>query len=63
MHKEYYKGEGVDFPQVKAMVSLISSCLPMAHLCTKNVPNYALNQLVVWFVQVHVNNYPACHSS
>jgi hypothetical protein len=21
------------------------------------------NQFVVWFVQVHVNNWPTCHSS
>jgi hypothetical protein len=31
-------------------------CVPkMLQLCT--------DQLVVWFVQVHVNNWPACHSS
>jgi hypothetical protein len=36
-HKVYYKKEGGDFPQVWAMVSLMSSCLPMARLCTKIV--------------------------
>jgi hypothetical protein len=35
-HKEYYKGEGGGFPQSHAMVSLMSSCLPMACLCTKS---------------------------
>jgi len=38
MHKEYYKGEGGGFPQVQAMVSFVSSCLPMARSSTKNVP-------------------------
>jgi hypothetical protein len=27
-HKVYYKGEGGGFPQVRAMVSLVSRCLP-----------------------------------
>jgi len=36
-HKEYYKGEGGGFPQVRAVMSLVSLCLPMVHLCTKNV--------------------------
>jgi len=34
----YYKGEGDGFPQVRAMVSLVSSSLPMAHPSTKSVP-------------------------
>jgi len=34
-HKIYYKGEGGGFPQVWAMVSLVSPCLLVAHLCTK----------------------------
>jgi len=37
-HKEYHKGEGDDFPQVRAMVSLVSLCLPVTRLCTKNAP-------------------------
>jgi hypothetical protein len=37
-HKEYYKGEGGGFPQVQAVVSLMSLCLPVAHLCTNNAP-------------------------
>jgi len=27
-HREYYKGEGGGFPQVRVMMSLVSSCLP-----------------------------------
>jgi hypothetical protein len=37
-HKVYYKGEGGGFPQVRAMVSLVSLNLLVAHPCTKNVP-------------------------
>jgi hypothetical protein len=36
-HSEYYKGEGGGFPQVQTVVSLVSSCMPMARPCTKNV--------------------------
>ncbi len=36
-HKEYYKGEGGDFPQVRAMVSLVSPKLLVTHPSTKNV--------------------------
>jgi len=36
MHIVYYKGEGGGFPQVQAVVSLVSSCLPMARPCTKS---------------------------
>jgi hypothetical protein len=36
-HKEYYKGEIGDFPEVRAMVSLMNSCMHMARLCTKSV--------------------------
>jgi hypothetical protein len=37
-HREYYKGEGGGFPQVQAMLNLVSMCLPMVHLCTKGAP-------------------------
>ncbi len=37
-HKVYYKGEGGGFPQVRAMVSLVSPSLPVAHLNTKSAP-------------------------
>jgi hypothetical protein len=36
-HIVYYKGEGDGFPQVRAMVSLVSPSLPMVHLSTKSV--------------------------
>jgi hypothetical protein len=53
-HKVYYKGEGGSFPQIRAMVSLVSLSLLVAHLCTK-VFQLCTNQLVVWFVQVYVS--------
>jgi len=46
MHIIYYKGEGGDFPQVRAMVSLVSPCLFVARPCTK-VLQLHTNQLVV----------------
>jgi hypothetical protein len=38
MHRLYYKEEGGGFPQVQAMVSLVSSCLLVVRPCTKSVP-------------------------
>jgi hypothetical protein len=38
----YYKGEGGGFPQVRAMVSFVSSNLPMVHPSTKSVPTMHL---------------------
>jgi len=35
-HRLYYKGEGVGFPQVWAMVSFVSMSLLMARPSTKN---------------------------
>jgi hypothetical protein len=37
-HREYYKGEGGDFPQVRAMVSLVNLCVLVVCPCTKNTP-------------------------
>jgi hypothetical protein len=37
-HKVYYKMEGGGFPQVQAVVSLVSLNLPMVHLSIKNAP-------------------------
>jgi hypothetical protein len=34
-HRVYYKGEGGCFPQVRAVLSLVSLCLPLARSCTK----------------------------
>jgi len=61
-HKVYYKGEGGGFPQVRAMVNLVSSWLPVAHPCTKMF-QLRTNQLVVWFVQVRVNKWITSQSS
>jgi hypothetical protein len=36
--KVYYKGEGGGFPQVWAVVSLVSPRLPLARLSTKSAP-------------------------
>ncbi len=36
-HKVYNKGEGGGFPQVRAVVNLVSPCLLVVHPCTKNV--------------------------
>jgi hypothetical protein len=47
-NKEYYKGEGGGFPQVRAVVNLVSSCMFVVSLmnlcmhvarpCTKSAP-------------------------
>ncbi len=40
-HREYYMGEGGGFPQIWAMVSLVSLRSPVAYLSTKGAPtNY-----------------------
>ncbi len=36
-HIVYYKGEGDGFPQVRAVMSLVSSSLLMTHSSTNNV--------------------------
>jgi hypothetical protein len=36
-HKVYYKGEGGDFPQVRAVVSLMNLSLPVTRPSTKSV--------------------------
>jgi hypothetical protein len=61
-HKVNCKGEGGGFPQVRAVVSLMNPCLPMARPCTK-VFQLCTNQLVVWFVQDNVSNSIICQSS
>jgi hypothetical protein len=48
----YYKGEGGGFPQVWAMISLVSLKLSMVH----PTPKLCTNQLVVWFVQIRVSD-------
>jgi hypothetical protein len=54
-HRVYYKGEGGGFPQVWAVVSLVSLNLPMARFRTKMF-KLCINQLIVWFVQIRVSN-------
>jgi hypothetical protein len=61
-HRVYYKGEASGFPQVWAMVSLVSLWLPLARPCTKML-QLCINQFVVRFVQVHVSNWITCQSS
>ncbi len=58
-HEVYYKGECGGFPQVQSMLSLVIPCLLVVCLCTK-VLQLRTNQLVVWFVQVHVSDWIAC---
>jgi hypothetical protein len=48
-HKIYYKGEGTGFPQVRVVVNVVNSCLPVVCLCTK-VFQLRINKLVDWFV-------------
>jgi hypothetical protein len=55
-HRVYYKGEGGGFPQVRAVVSLTSSCFCMWLVRAPKALKLCTNQLVVWFVYVHVNN-------
>jgi len=57
-HKIYYKGEGGGFPQVWVVVSLVSLCLPVVSPCTKML-QLCIDQVVVRFVQVSVNNWIA----
>jgi len=58
-HRVYYKGECGGFPQVQVVVSLVSLCLHVIRPCTKMLQLHT-NQLVVWFVQVHVSKWNAC---
>ncbi len=41
-HREYYTGEGGGFRQVRAVVSLVNSCLPMHQKCF----NYTLTNFL-----------------
>ncbi len=65
-HKEYYKGGGGGFPQVRVVVSLMrlmSSCLVMVRPCTKN---YALTNLLfglcksMWIIELF-DTFPSPH--
>jgi hypothetical protein len=60
MHKVYYKGEGGGFPQVQAVVSLMSLCFPEDRPCTK-CSSYALTNLLfglckfMWVIELFIN--------
>jgi hypothetical protein len=51
-HKEYYMGEGGGFPQVRAMVSLVSLELPVACLSSKGALENDLTNLLAGLMQV-----------
>jgi hypothetical protein len=55
-YRVYYKGEGGGFPQVWAVVNLVSPTLPVVSLSIKSVSTSS-NQLVVWFMQVRVSDW------
>jgi len=55
-HKKYYMGEGGGFPQVWAVVSLVSPELLATCPSTKGVPEMVLTNLLVHLVQVRVSN-------
>ncbi len=44
-HREYYMGEGGGFPQIRAVVSLVSPESPMACPNTKGAPEMVLTNL------------------
>jgi hypothetical protein len=49
-------GEGGGFPQVRAMVSLLSLEMPVACSSTKGAPESELTNLLVGLMQVRVSN-------
>jgi hypothetical protein len=51
-HREYYMGEGGGFPQVWAMVSLVSPELPVACPSIEGALEIVLTNLLVGLMQV-----------
>jgi len=49
-------GEGVGFPRIRTVVSLVSPGLPVACLSTKGAPECELTNLLVGLMQVQVSN-------
>ncbi len=49
-------GEGGGFPQIRAVVTLVSPELHVACPSTKGVPECELTNLLVGLMQVRVNN-------
>jgi len=54
-HRVYYMGEGGDFLQVWAVMSLVSPRLPVACPSTKGAPESELINLLVGWMQVQVS--------
>ncbi len=54
--REYYMGKGGGFPQVRAVVSLVSLESPMACPSIKGAPKSVLTNLVVGWMQIRMNN-------
>ncbi len=55
-HIEYYMGEGGDFPQVWAVVSLVSPELLVVCPSTKGALENELINLLVGLIYVRINN-------
>jgi hypothetical protein len=53
--REYYMGEGGGFPQVRAVVSLMSPRSPVACPSIKGVQKSELTNLLVGLMQVRVS--------
>jgi hypothetical protein len=55
-HKEYYMTQGGGFPQVQAVVSLVSLELLVVCPSTKGAPESELTNLLVGWIQIRVSN-------
>jgi hypothetical protein len=55
-HREYYMGEGGDFPWVHTMVSLVSPKSPGTCPSTKGTTENDLTNLLVSLMQIRVSN-------
>jgi hypothetical protein len=55
--KVYYMGEGRGFPQVRAVVSLVSPKSPVACPSTKGGPESELTTLLVGWMQIRMSNW------
>jgi hypothetical protein len=60
-HKKYYKGEGGGFPK-SGLWWVLWICVCSWLVRASKVLQLCINKLVVWFMQVHVNNWPVYHS-
>ncbi len=54
--KEYYIGESGGFPQVQAVVSLVTPESPVAYLSIKGALASELTNLLVGWMQIRVSN-------